>query len=71
MFKPLIVGNAAAAILVHNHPSGDCTPSAEDVAITKRLRDVGELLGIAILDHIILGEAGAYRSLADSDWIGR
>jgi DNA repair protein RadC len=68
VFKSLIVGNAAGALLVHYHPSGDPTPSADDVAITKRLREAGDLLGIAVLDHIILGEGGAYRSFADDGW---
>jgi DNA repair protein RadC len=65
--KPLILGNAAAAIVVHNHPSGDPAPSAEDLALTKRLREVGDLVGIKLLDHVILGHDGAFRSLADGD----
>ena len=64
--KALIIGNAAAAIVVHNHPSGDPTPSAEDLALTKRLREVGELVGIRLLDHIILGHDGTFCSLADN-----
>ena len=49
-------------ILIHNHPSGDPTPSAEDVNITKRLIESGKLLGIEVLDHIIIGD-GRYGSL--------
>ena len=64
--KALIIGNAAAAIVVHNHPSGDPAPSAEDLALTKRLREVSDLVGIKLLDHIILGHDGAYCSLADN-----
>ena len=64
--KALIIGNAAAAIVVHNHPSGDPAPSAEDLALTKRLCAVGDLVGIKVLDHIILGHDGAYCSLADN-----
>jgi len=64
--KALIIGNAAAAIVVHNHPSGDPAPSAEDLALTKRLREVSDLVGIRLLDHVILGHDGAYCSLADS-----
>jgi DNA repair protein RadC len=64
--KALIIGNAAAAIVVHNHPSGDPAPSAEDLALTKRLREVSDLVGIRLLDHIILGHDGAYCSLADN-----
>ena len=65
VFKALVASNAAAAILVHNHPSGDPTPSAEDMAVTQRLREAGDLLGIPVLDHIVLGESGQYRSFAD------
>ena len=46
--------NASAIILAHNHPSGDLTPSNEDLAITRRLKEAGDLLGIKILDHIII-----------------
>jgi len=49
---------------VHNHPSGDPTPSAEDRAITERLRQVGELVGIRVLDHVVIGK-GRYASMAD------
>lgn len=56
VFKPVILANAAAVLLAHNHPSGDPSPSAEDLALTARLKQSGELLGIAILDHLIIGE---------------
>lgn len=68
--KALILSNAAAAVLVHQHPSGDASPSSEDVALTERLSAVGDLLGIRILDHVIIGENGAYRSLADDGVLG-
>src|SRR5207249_4108495 len=55
---------AAALILVHNHPSGDPTPSAEDAAITQRLRQVGEIVGIRVLDHVVIGR-GRYTSMAE------
>jgi DNA repair protein RadC len=55
VFRPLIRRGAAAAVLAHNHPSGDPTPSPEDVAMTHRLRAVGELCGIPIVDHVVLG----------------
>ena len=55
VFKDAIAASAASMILVHNHPSGDPTPSSEDIAVTKRLVKAGELLNIAVLDHIILG----------------
>lgn len=67
VFKPLILMNACAAICAHNHPSGDPDPSAEDRALTARLRQAGELLGITLLDHIILGDDRTY-SLADLSW---
>jgi DNA repair protein RadC len=55
-FKTALLSNAAAIILVHNHPTGDPTPSREDLSITRRLREAGEILGIKVLDHIIIGE---------------
>lgn len=55
VFKDAIAASAASMILVHNHPSGDPTPSSEDISITKRLVRAGELLNISVLDHIILG----------------
>lgn len=56
LFMPAVRESAAAVILVHNHPTGDPTPSREDLAITRRLREAGEILGIKILDHIIIGD---------------
>jgi DNA repair protein RadC len=50
--------------LIHNHPSGDPTPSTEDIELTKRLISSGELLGIPVLDHIVIGD-GAYVSFVD------
>jgi DNA repair protein RadC len=55
VFRPAIKDAAASVILVHNHPSGDATPSKEDFAVTRRLESAGELLGIKVLDHIVLG----------------
>ncbi|MBX6350261.1 MAG: DNA repair protein RadC [Clostridia bacterium] len=55
VFKGAIVRSAAAVVLAHNHPSGDPTPSADDVRLTRRLVDAGRILGIEVLDHIILG----------------
>jgi len=56
VFGPAIREGAAAIILVHNHPSGDPTPSPEDIEITARLTEVGRLVGIRLLDHVILGD---------------
>jgi DNA repair protein RadC len=65
VFKPAILAGSAALLLVHNHPSGDPEPSAEDIALTRRLAAAGQLLGIEILDHLILGEAGRFVSLRE------
>lgn len=56
MFKEAIKRSSAAVILVHNHPSGDLTPSKDDLTTTERLKEVGEILGIEVLDHIIVGD---------------
>ena len=56
---------AAALVLVHNHPSGDPTPSAEDAALTDRLRRAGDLLGIRVLDHVVVGQ-GRFVSRAET-----
>ena len=64
VFRPAVRLSAAAVIVVHNHPSGDPEPSAEDVAVTRRLIDGGRLLGIPLLDHVILG-ASSWVSLRD------
>jgi len=58
VFRPAILHSAAALILVHNHPSGDPQPSEEDLAITRRLREAGQLLGIELLDHVVLASGG-------------
>ena len=64
VYKTCLLSSAAALVVVHNHPSGDPTPSREDLELTGRLREAGELLGIRLLDHVIVGD-GAYVSLAD------
>lgn len=56
IFKHSILNNAAGIILVHNHPSGDCEPSREDRRLTKRIEKCGELLGIEMYDHVIIGD---------------
>lgn len=56
VFKEAIRRSSAAIILLHNHPSGDPTPSREDIEVTKRLADAGKLLGIEVFDHIIIGD---------------
>jgi len=64
VFAPAIKERAAAVLVLHNHPSGDPAPSSEDVDITDRLKKTGELVGIRLLDHVIIG-AGAYFSMAE------
>lgn len=63
VFNPAVRESAAAVILVHNHPSGDPTPSREDIDITRRLREAGELMGVKVLDHIIIGD-GTFMSFS-------
>lgn len=58
VFRPAILAGAASIVLVHNHPSGDPEPSEEDLTITKRLVQVGDLLGIGVLDHVIVAARG-------------
>jgi DNA repair protein RadC len=68
VFRPLIRASAAAALLCHNHPSGDPSPSRQDLELTVRLKEVGELCGISILDHVVVAAEG-YASLAERGWM--
>jgi DNA repair protein RadC len=68
VFREALLEPAAGVILIHNHPSGNPTPSEEDLRITKQLVEAGGLLGIKVYDHIILG-GESYRSLADEGLI--
>ena len=56
VYAPALLSKASALIFVHNHPSQDPAPSSEDIAITRRLKECGELLNLRVLDHIIIGE---------------
>jgi DNA repair protein RadC len=58
VFRPAVVHSAASVVLVHNHPSGDPEPSEEDLSITRRLVEAGDLMGIGVLDHVIIAERG-------------
>lgn len=60
ILKSSILSNSNSIIMMHNHPSGDPTPSQEDIELTEKLVAVGELVGIGVLDHIIVGEGGTY-----------
>jgi len=64
VFIPAVKESAAAVILLHNHPTGDPSPSNEDIAITRRLKEAGEIMGIKVLDHIIIGD-GEYLSFVE------
>ena len=64
VFRPLIRMAAAGAVLAHNHPTGDATPSNEDIELTRRLRAVGDVLGIPVIDHVVVGD-GNFRSIAE------
>ena len=58
VFRGAVIASAAAIILVHNHPSGDPTPSAQDLDLTERLTEVGKVLGIPLLDHVVVAVGG-------------
>ena len=68
VFNLAVRESAAAVICVHNHPSGDPHPSEEDHALTGRLLEAGEILGIRVLDHVVIGD-GTYVSFADQGWM--
>ena len=65
IFRPAILGNATAIVVSHNHPSGDPTPSPEDIAVTREIVQAGKLLDIEVLDHVVLGEPGRFVSLKE------
>ncbi len=64
IFKPAVLHNAAGIICFHNHPSGDTGPSKDDIEVTERLVMAGEIMGIIVMDHIIVGD-DEYTSLRD------
>lgn len=68
VYRMVIREGAACWIAVHNHPSGDPTPSPDDIAITRRLKEAGELLGVGLLDHLIIGD-GNYTSLRERGYL--
>ena len=65
VFRAALLANASGLIFLHNHPSGDPTPSAEDVVMTRRLRDAGEIIGCQLLDSIVIGAEGRFMSFRD------
>lgn len=70
VFQPAVGLGAVALLILHNHPSGDPSPSAEDRTVTKRLREAGELLGIRLLDHIIWTASGDYYAFSEHGELG-
>ena len=64
VFKYAVISNAACLLVFHNHPSGEAEPSEEDIWMTRKMRKAGELMGIPVMDHIILGY-GEYVSFAE------
>lgn len=70
VFKAPIILGASGIILAHNHPSGDAQPSSDDAALTNRMKEIGTLLGIPVLDHIIVAQGGKCTSLADRGLVG-
>lgn len=67
VFQKALLANAVNIIMIHNHPSGDCTPSRQDVEITKRLQEAGTIVGVEVLDHIIIGNN--YCSLKEKGYL--
>lgn len=68
ILQKALLANAVSIIMLHNHPSGDCTPSNEDINVTKRLKEAGKLIGVELLDHIIIGD-GTYCSLMEKGYV--
>ena len=64
LFVEALQKNAVSIVLLHNHPSGDPTPSKEDVLITRRIQEAGRLIGVELLDHIVIGD-NCYVSLRE------
>lgn len=65
VFQAALLCNAASIFVLHNHPSGDPTPSTEDKKVTKTLIQAGELMEVPLLDHVIVGESGKYYSMKE------
>lgn len=68
VFQKALLANAVSIAFIHNHPSGDSTPSREDVEVTKRLMEAGKIVGIQVLDHIVIGRPG-FSSLKEKGYM--
>jgi DNA repair protein RadC len=66
VFKPAILTAASGIIGVHNHPSGDPAPSRADIQVTRNLREAGQIIGIDLIDHMIIGDGTRYYSFSES-----
>jgi DNA repair protein RadC len=66
--RAAVVASANRLVLMHNHPSGNPNPSESDYAVTRRLRDAAQILGIDLLDHIVVGAEGGYFSFVENGW---
>jgi DNA repair protein RadC len=69
VFQACLLNNAASFVALHNHPSGDPTPSREDIEVTKRLDECGRIMGIELLDHLIIGDNLRYVSLKEKGYL--
>lgn len=69
VFRPALISRAVGIIVLHNHPSGDSSPSAADVELTERLKKVADIFGIDLIDHIIFTPKGEYYSFRDEQKI--
>lgn len=67
IFKPVLLSNSTRYLIAHNHPSGDPEPFKQDYLLTKRLKEAGELLGIELLDHLIVGPNDIYYSFKENE----
>ena len=66
VFRPAVRDNATSLIIVHNHPSGDPTPSSEDVSITRTLVEAGKMMSVEVLDHLVIGSGNRFVSLKEA-----
>lgn len=69
VFRLSVMRGVCSVIVGHNHPSGDPTPSREDIAVTERLKSAGDILGISLLDHVIIGDNGQFASFKEKGLI--
>jgi DNA repair protein RadC len=65
LFKEAVAVSAASVVVVHNHPSGDATPSGADIQLTRRLVKAGDVIGIEVLDHVVIGDGGEHSSMRE------